>query len=59
MKATPRLKRIDAAEAISPFKADEWKSLTPAQRLCRAWNLRSRLPDPDAVHDRKLFPKPQ
>lgn len=45
-------------EALSPFKKDAWLHLTPAQRLERSWRLRARLPDPQAIHDRKLFPKP-
>lgn len=43
---------------LSPFKEDAWRRLTPAERLERSWRLRARLPDPQAVHDRKLFPKP-
>jgi hypothetical protein len=46
------------AEAVSPYKADVWRRLTPAERLRRSWQMRSRLPDLKAVHDRKLFPKP-
>jgi hypothetical protein len=46
------------AEAVSPYKADVWRRLTPRERLRRSWQMRSRLPDLKAVHDRKLFPKP-
>jgi hypothetical protein len=46
------------AEALSPFKEDAWKRLTPAQRLERSWKMRERIPDLAAVHDQKLFPKP-
>lgn len=45
-------------EPQSPYKTAAWRQLTPAERLRRAWALRSRLPDLRAVHDRKLFPKP-
>jgi hypothetical protein len=45
-------------EAVSPYKADVWRRLTPAGRLRRSWEMRSRIPDLKAVHDRKLFPKP-
>jgi hypothetical protein len=45
-------------DAQSPYKASAWRALQPAERLRRSWALRSRLPDPRAVHDRKLFPKP-
>ena len=43
---------------LSPFKSDEWKRLSPAERLDRSWKLRDRIPDLAAVHDCKLFPKP-
>ena len=45
-------------EAQSPYKADVWRKLTPRERLRRSWQMRSRVPDLKAVHDRKLFPKP-
>jgi hypothetical protein len=45
-------------EAVSPYKADIWRHLAPRERLRRSWQMRSRLPDLKAVHDRKLFPKP-
>lgn len=45
-------------EAQSPYKAAVWRRLTPRERLRRSWEMRSRLPDPRAAHDRKLFPKP-
>ena len=57
--------KVDAAtatlklgEAVSPYKAEVWRHLTPRERLRRSWQMRSRLPDLKAVHDRKLFPKP-
>ena len=37
---------------------DFWLSLTPAERLRRSWAMRSRLRDPAAIHDAKLFPRP-
>lgn len=48
----------ETADALSPFKRDAWRRLSPAERLDRSWNLRKRIPNPAAVHDRKLFPKP-
>ena len=45
-------------EAQSPYKATVWTQLTPRERLRRSWAMRARLPDPQAVHDQKLFPKP-
>jgi hypothetical protein len=55
-EATPAALKL--AEAVSPYKADVWRRLTPRERLRRSWQMRSRLPDLQAVHDRKLFPKP-
>jgi hypothetical protein len=49
---------IEMREAVSPYKADVWRRLTPGERLRRSWQMCSRLPDLKAVHDRKLFPKP-
>jgi hypothetical protein len=49
---------LKPADAVSPYKADVWRRLTPRERLRRSWQMRSRLPDLQAVHDRKLFPKP-
>jgi|GEM_PF-1438453 len=51
-------KFIEPSVALSPYKMVEWLSLTPAERLQRSWALRERLVDPQAVHDRKLFPSP-
>ena len=45
-------------EALAPFKAIEWRRLSPAERLERAWALRERLVDPQGAHDSKLFPAP-
>ncbi len=45
-------------EAQSPYKAIVWRNLSPRERLRRSWAMRSRLPDRQVVHDRKLFPKP-
>src|SRR5204862_92269 len=45
-------------DALSPYKAGVWRQLTPRERLRRSWQMRSRIPDLKAVHDRKLFPKP-
>ena len=44
--------------AISPYETEEWVRLKPGERLQRSWDLRLRLEDPAAVHDRKLFPQP-
>jgi hypothetical protein len=49
---------ITLAEAVSPYKSDVWHRLTPRERLRRSWEMRSRIPDLKALHDRKLFPKP-
>lgn len=34
-----------------------WRALSPAERLRRSWRLRTRLRDPQAVHDAKTFPR--
>jgi len=49
---------IDAVEALEPFKTSVWRKLSPAERLRRSWLLYSRLVDPQAAHDRKIFPVP-
>ncbi len=49
---------VKISEALSPYKAARWRQLTPRERLRRSWAMRSRLVDPRAAHDRKLFPKP-
>jgi hypothetical protein len=49
---------LKLGEALSPYKAEVWRRLTPRERLRRSWQMRSRLPDLQAVHDRKLFPIP-
>lgn len=49
---------LRANEALSPYKTGVWQQLTPRERLRRSWEMVSRLPDPRAVHDSKLFPKP-
>jgi hypothetical protein len=45
-------------EAQSPYKAEVWRKLTLGERLRRSWRMRSRIPNLQAVHDRKLFSKP-
>ena len=49
---------MNVRETQSPYKADEWRKLSPAERLRRSWQMRTRLVNPRAVHDRKLFPNP-
>lgn len=50
--------RLLMQESLAPYKADVWRLLTPRERLRRSWKMRNQLPDPRAVHDQKLFPKP-
>ncbi|MBI4615943.1 MAG: hypothetical protein HY720_20165 [Planctomycetes bacterium] len=40
------------------FYREYWLALSPRERMRRSWAMRSRLPDPEAVHDAKLFPRP-
>lgn len=49
---------LDVEQMLSPFQATEWQSLSPGERLVRAWALRRRLVNPQDAHDRKLFPAP-
>jgi len=41
---------------LNPY-VEVWLSLTPAQRLVRAWRLRRLLPNLQAVHDAKTYPR--
>jgi hypothetical protein len=45
-------------EAVPTCKVDVWRRLTPVEQLRRSRKMRSRIPDPEMVLDRKLFPKP-
>ena len=38
-----------------PYRAF-WRSLTPRERLSRAWKLRRRVPNLQRLHDAKLPP---
>ena len=40
-----------------PYRA-LWRSLTPRERLRRAWKLRRRVPDIHRLHDAKFLPLP-
>ncbi|MBU1857312.1 MAG: hypothetical protein KKC28_10065, partial [Verrucomicrobia bacterium] len=54
-----RNKPIDAdlaAQALSPFKHDAWRTMTPAERMRRCLRLWRLIPNPKKVHDQKLFP---
>jgi hypothetical protein len=57
-KIAPAVATMMLGESVSPYKAEVWRHLTPRERLRRSWQMRSRIPDLKAVHDRKLFPKP-
>ena len=57
-KVEDAMPNITIGEALSPYKADVWRRLTPRERLRRSWEMRSRIPDLKALHDSKLFPKP-
>ncbi len=54
----PTSELVDSESALSPYKAIEWRRLSPKERLSRAWKLRARLVNPEDAHDRKLFPAP-
>jgi hypothetical protein len=40
-----------------PYR-DFWRSLSPRERLRRAWKLRKRVRDIQKLHDEKLVPRP-
>jgi len=46
-------------EALSPFKQKAWLKLTPGERMRRSFRMRRLIPNPKALHDRKLFPNPE
>lgn len=48
---------LEAELGVSAPYVLAWRALTPAQRLRRAWRLRSRLKNPAAIHDAKTFPE--
>lgn len=60
MTKTPRRRKEEPPplDELDLF-LDDWLALTPRERLARSWAMRERLPDPQAVHDAKLFPKPE
>ena len=43
-------------EDADPFFAT-WLALSPAERMRRSWRMRSRLINPEAIHDEKTFPE--
>ncbi len=49
---------LDPEAVLSPFKVDEWRRLSPSERLDRACALRKLLISPRDAHDRKIFPAP-
>ncbi len=51
-RATP----ADATE-VPTFASTAWLKLSPAERLRRSWRMRRLLPDPERVHNEKLWPR--
>ena len=56
MNRRPRVSRRSREELVDPY-LEMWRSLTPRERLRRAWRLRRRLKNLQAVHDAKSLPK--
>lgn len=56
MSRRPRAKRRSQEQLQDPY-VEMWRSLTPRERLRRAWRLRRRLKNLQAVHDAKSLPK--
>jgi hypothetical protein len=51
-----RAKRRSPEQLQDPYM-EMWRSLTPRERLRRAWRMRRRLKNLQAVHDAKSLPK--
>lgn len=51
-------KLILTAHPETELFLNAWLALSPRERLRRSWRQRRRLPDPQAIHDAKIFPKP-
>ncbi|MBI3096931.1 MAG: hypothetical protein HYY93_01600 [Planctomycetes bacterium] len=58
LRPIPRPDTGDLTLAGLDFHAMVGRHPTPAQRLERSWRLRRLLPDPQKVHDAKLWPRP-
>lgn len=56
MRRPPRRKPPEDLTPSGPY-LEMWRALTPAQRLRRAWRLRRRLRNLEAIHDAKTFPE--
>jgi hypothetical protein len=52
-----RRQRLDTDAVLPDPYVEHWKSLTPAQRLRRAWRLRKRIKNLQAIHDAKTYPE--
>lgn len=57
-KEKPIRVRFRGESEVATHASLLWEELAPAERLRRSWKLRERLPDPERVHDEKLFPRP-
>lgn len=56
MKRDRRRFRAEAGRPDDPY-VEMWRALTPAERLDRAWRLRTRLRNIRAIHDAKTYPQ--
>jgi hypothetical protein len=56
MKRRARRNPRTEEEVVDPYLA-MWRALTPRQRLRRAWRLRRRIKNLQAIHDAKSLPK--
>jgi len=61
-KRTRPARRRAGAPAEAPLDPhatflDEWEALTPLERITRSWALRARIPDLQALHDAKMWPR--
>jgi len=55
MKTRRAIRQITAGPLPDPYR-EEWRALTPRERLRRSWALRKRIKNLEAVHDAKTIP---
>jgi hypothetical protein len=56
IKRKARGRKTTENELVDPY-VSMWRALTPRERLRRAWRLRRRIKNLEAVHDAKSLPK--
>ena len=54
--ATMHIKFNEMPSALAPFKHDSWPAMRANERLRRCLRMRRLIPNPQKVHDQKIFP---